>query len=704
MNRVKKIIVYMMIALMLMSRLPAPLALAQGEEADSGAVMLQDVNINITSYSIEPSTVVAGNRFKLSFTVQKDGSQTIKDGSVYVSFQTPEGISYAGNNQKMKLASFSNGQATTYSAEFDSAAEVSSGRKTIGMTFSYVFVDGNTQMQGSNEGMVHVSMQAAKAPKLAISGSDLKVDSGKMANLSFKFKNESSTTEMKNLDVEYSVSDGLTTVGGSSFKYGSIAAGASQNKNIKIQALKTAEQKQSITFTYSFDYTIGSQTLTATGEKTISIAVGKTENANVSQPYVILDKYNYGGTKSTGSSFTLLARFKNSSKISTLKDVVITLEAPDGLVLKDASNKIMIKSLAPGKSITKRIHLQVAQDASTGYKQVQFKINYSYASGSETKEAETSAVANISVQGKKDSLSPATPNLMISSYDYGDKVAAGAEFVLRMTVKNTSSSKGIENAVVSMEMPEDLAIAESSNTFYIKSLPAGGSYDYKLRLQALPTAKAMSSAITLNFAYEYVDDKERKQVTTTEQIAIPVYQPDRLSADLESQESEFYAGSEAVISIAYVNKGKGTLYNVEASIETDADVLEKKQNLGNFEAGANGNIEFYATPFEAGTLEGTVLIHYEDENMNDKTVKIPFSYDVMDTEDTEGMDEIIIEDEMGEEEESGKKSSGLLGIVLTVIGIVIVIIIIVVIILKIRKKKKLRIQQLEDMMDDEEDE
>lgn len=698
----RQLIVLPLIALLVMMQ-PLTYVSAEGEDGAN----LQDVNINITSYTIEPGTVTAGSSFKVNFTVQKDGSQNIKDGSVYVTFNTPEGISYTGNSPKMKLSGFSNSQATSYQAEFETTAELTSGKKDIGMTFSYAYIDGNIGVPGTNDGVVRVPVQAVTEPKLSITGVSGKtsIKASQSGKLGFTFKNENSSIAIQNLTVDYAVSDGLSLTGGSSARIDNIKAGGSSTQNIGVRALKSAEEKQSVTFTYTYEYIVGSQTLMVTGEKTVSVSVINS-SSKAGQPYLVLDKYSYGGTRAANTSFTLTARFKNSSKNIEMKNVVITLESDEGLVLTDASNKIMLKKLAGGKSITKNIHLRTANDVTTGYKSVNFKITYEYESGGEVKEAETSAVANISVRGNEENQSAATPNIMISSYDYGKKVAAGSEFKLHMEVKNTSTSKSIENIVVSMAMPEDLTIASSSNTFYIRSLSAGAVFDYDIKLQALSTAKAMSSAITLNFVYEYVDDKERKQVTSEEQISIPIYQPDRLSAELANQESEIYAGNEATVSVAYVNKGKGTLYNVEALIETEADVLESKQNLGNFDAGSNGSIEFYVTPYEAGTLEGTITVNYENENMEIKTMEIPFSYDVFEAEEMGGgyYEEDFYEDMFeGEEESDNSENKKILKIILIVLAVIIAIVIIIVVVKKIKKKKKLRIQQLEDMMDEEDE-
>ena len=91
---------------------------------------------------------------------------------------------------------------------------------------------------------------------------------------------------------------------------------------------------------------------------------------------------------------------------------------------------------------------------------------------------------------------------------------------------------------------------------------------------------------------------------------------------------EIRQNEETTISLPYVNKGRGQVYNVEASLEGDIQVIDRSLNLGNFDAGKSGTIDFIATPKKTGTFEGKVKVTYEDESMEIRTMEIPVTFQV----------------------------------------------------------------------------
>lgn len=196
---------------------------------------------------------------------------------------------------------------------------------------------------------------------------------------------------------------------------------------------------------------------------------------------------------------------------------------------------------------------------------------------------------------------------------------------------NTSQVSPIENVVISLETGEGLSINSSSNTFYVPKMGPGEKKAQQVDVQALfqtKDSKVQSPKITISCKYEYIDKTERKQSTAAETIAVPVYQPDRFHVSPPSFVEEIRQNEETTISLPYVNKGRGQVYNVEASLEGDIQVIDRSLNLGNFDAGKSGTIDFIATPKKTGTFEGKVKVTYEDESMEIRTMEIPVTFQV----------------------------------------------------------------------------
>lgn len=215
-------------------------------------------------------------------------------------------------------------------------------------------------------------------------------------------------------------------------------------------------------------------------------------------------------------------------------------------------------------------------------------------------------------------IAPPTPNIIVSSYDYGGgSVTAASSFQLNMTFTNTSKKLPIDNIVVKITMPEALTLTSSSNTFYIESLSKQSSVERSIGLSVKPNAEPISHPIKISFSYEAVIDEARKQLTSEEEISIPVSQLDRFSLNPVEVPEEIYIGEGNSISATFVNKGKTTIYNVSAEIVGENLAhTGQRQFIGNIEGGKEDSADFTIDGIDAGEIKGEIIITYEDANMN----------------------------------------------------------------------------------------
>lgn len=223
----------------------------------------------------------------------------------------------------------------------------------------------------------------------------------------------------------------------------------------------------------------------------------------------------------------------------------------------------------------------------------------------------------------------AAPNLIIDNYSYGGtSVQAGKTFDLSINFMNTSRALAVENIVMSLETAEGISIANSSNTFYFETLKPRHNITQNITLRATGKGENSSPTIRVNFRYEYIDQNQRMEITRSETIAIPVTQPERFEIT-EPTLPEMQVGMENVLSFPYVNKGKGTLYNVAVKIEGDVDALQPVQNLGNFESGRSGTIDAIFTTTQEGPTPFKIIVTYEDADGNEKKREFKYEPTVM---------------------------------------------------------------------------
>lgn len=251
-------------------------------------------------------------------------------------------------------------------------------------------------------------------------------------------------------------------------------------------------------------------------------------------------------------------------------------------------------------------------------------------------------------------LDPLTPHIIVSQYDYGDaQVSAGNTIDLALTISNTSRHYDLDNIVMKITTGDGFAITSSSNTYYFDSLNVNENITKTISLQASPSAEAQSYPINIEFSFQYIANDKRVSGTSSESISIPVTQLDRFSVNEIQTPTSIYVGDEYEVSVNFVNLGKNVVYNVTAQLEGNMQNSGERSFIGNVASGTEDSADFYITPTQAGTIEGQIVISYEDSNMNVKQVSKPFTiqvdeYPVYDT----GFDDMPVIDPVPQEPES----------------------------------------------------
>lgn len=232
----------------------------------------------------------------------------------------------------------------------------------------------------------------------------------------------------------------------------------------------------------------------------------------------------------------------------------------------------------------------------------------------------------------------AQPYVIISSYSYGKgDLVAGETRNVTMTFRNTSKTMAVENMMVTMTLPDAMMLTSSSNSFYIESLAAEGTITKTVNVTVKPTAAAQSHSMTVDFTYDYLDNGIRRNAKTTESISMPVLQVDRFTVTGIDLPQEIFMGEESNLSVNFVNKSRTDIYNLSAKLNCEGlSNNGEEQYLGNLASGTTSSADFYITGNEKGELVGEVIITYEDTNMNQRTVSVPFTTKVVSYEDVWG--------------------------------------------------------------------
>ena len=292
----------------------------------------------------------------------------------------------------------------------------------------------------------------------------------------------------------------------------------------------------------------------------------------------------------------------------------------------------------------------------------------------------------------------AQPYVIISSYSYGKgDLVAGETRNITMTFRNTSKTMAVENMMVTMTLPDAMKLTSSSNSFYIESLAAEGTITKTVNVTVKPTAAAQSHSMTVDFTYDYLDNGVRRNAKTTETISMPVLQVDRFTVTGIDLPQQIFIGEENNLSVNFVNKSRTDIYNLSAKLNCEGlSNNGEEQYLGNLASGTTSSADFYITGNEKCELVGEVIITYEDTNMNQRTVSVPFTTQVTSYEDVWGPSNPSVDPGMdpgtdpGMEEPAGFPWFWVIGGVVVVAAGVFVY-------LKLRKNKKESVDEDEDI-------
>lgn len=357
-----------------------------------------------------------------------------------------------------------------------------------------------------------------------------------------------------------------------------------------------------------------------------------------------LDSTKYPGTAGKGNSEIVSGNYVDLTL--TVADAATTLDfnAPIAVSIPGDSNfrggknmKAAISNATDGYTLTLE-GVYYADNTDNTLKILVTQDSYNAVLTCEIQNATVVPASSVQDEPITD-YSSAQPYVIISSYSYGKgDLVAGESRNITMTFSNTSPTLAVENMMVTMTLPADaMMLTSSSNSFYVERLEAGKSITKTVNVTVKPTAKVESHSISVNFSYDYLDYGTRKSTSTEESVTIPVVQVDRFTMTGVEMDDYLFANEEGSLSVGFVNKGRSDVYNISAKLSCEGLLNNgEEQYLGNLASGTASSADFYITPMETGTLTGEVIITYEDTNMQERTVTVPFTAEVTSYEDMYG--------------------------------------------------------------------
>ena len=204
------------------------------------------------------------------------------------------------------------------------------------------------------------------------------------------------------------------------------------------------------------------------------------------------------------------------------------------------------------------------------------------------------------------------PRLMVTDYSLDTKsLKPGKESVLKVTLKNYSSTKSLRNIKLYIFEESGDIKPVGTGTQYVERIYAGSTYMWTVKLTAASTAAIGEHAVTISSEYE---DKYYTAYSGSDVLRLNVKQKTGLDYSGVQLPAKVVEGDTVTLDMSFMNTGKCKIRNLK--IDFDIPNLESGGTtfVGEIEAGESGagSANLRATN-TLGETKGTVTISYEDE-------------------------------------------------------------------------------------------
>lgn len=399
-----------------------------------------------------------------------------------------------------------------------------------------------------------------------------------------------------------------------------------------------------------------------------------------------------GGKAVYGQEFDLNITLANNGD-TLARDVRVYLNnlSSDKIFQSGSYDSPSFTQIRPHGSEQLSFKLMTYNKIAGGYYPVELKLTYN--ENGEAKEKILTVYVN--VEGSPDAGEngdegkTSVPRVILAGFNMPATVNMGEPFNFSFTLKNTSADRTVKNLQVSLGSSEGTVLpASGSNSFYVTELKPGETKTLSLQLTTKYDTEKTSYPLAIEMNYE---DAKANPYTSTENLTIPVFLATKLTFQNENFPEYANVGEGQYLSLEFINQGKGTIYNLTASVEGNVQTdIGSGTYIGNVQSGSTDSIEIMITPQEAGYTTCTLVFTYEDAAGNPLRTEKPFTMQVEEAAPFDpGMEDPGFDP--GMEEPTG----GMPGWLLPVLGVIAVIAAAtaIVIIRKKRKAKKLAAEE-----------
>jgi hypothetical protein len=327
-----------------------------------------------------------------------------------------------------------------------------------------------------------------------------------------------------------------------------------------------------------------------------------------------------------GREFVLSFTLTNHGERAA-QDIKLNLDGNNSILPLNTSTVSEIAPLAGGESRIFEYTMGLNRSDTTVYPMT-IGLEYSDRSGRKYNLERTFGLTSAEIGA-----TGSNPWVIISKYKLNpEKVYGGSVLNLSLDIENTNQ-KPVHNVKISLgvEMLEGergdtvFSPIDSSNSFYIDSIPGKQVVTQKIDLFVDPNANARTYIVPVNINYE---DDSGNPIAVEELVTIPVTQESRLQVISVDVPHMTFTSQPVPVGAEFVNVGKVTLSNFIVTLEGDFPKENASYFVGTLEPGMSDYFQGLVIPQQPEPVEGKIVFSYIDNNNQEVRQEEPFTIDV----------------------------------------------------------------------------
>lgn len=360
---------------------------------------------------------------------------------------------------------------------YKALSKIHSSKQTFNVSVKYYYDNGSGETIGSASYTANIpSMVTASdvpAPLLKLSGQTLNVPIKSDAEYEYTLTLRNfSDIPAENVTMFFDASDALYFVDGSeTAAIEHIDAKGSTEVKIKFRTIDhISAVKQGITAHINFTYNDGESDKTAETDSSVTVIASGAESSGGSAavPNIIIKSYDIGAEQiAAGDAFDLKLDLLNTSTVLGVENVVMTINAGNGINIHGGGNTFYYTAIGAGSGISETVPLKAPATAETGTSSVSVSMKYDYINNGARETATFEQTIFIPVY------QPDKMTFEISVPTYA--VQAGMETYITTTYMNKGRSD-ISN--VKAELVGDVDALATSKVIGTVQPGGNGSFDF----------------------------------------------------------------------------------------------------------------------------------------------------------------------------------------------------------------------------------